>query len=298
MRPGATDFRPQSVAVCRRIVRCKPFPNYVVISHYMTAITEDGQITKEVIREGAGPCLVAGDEVKVHYIASIRDSGVVFDDSRSRGTPYRFTVGKGDIKAWSLGIVSMKVGETARFTVGADYVYGARGMGPDVPADSTVVIEAELLEIMESFDSVESAAARAEELNVSAAAEFRAGRLAEAIALYERQIEVVDTYVCDAAATVRVRANRNLALLHGRLGDLRSSLLHADLVLAGDAKDVKAIVRKVEAHIGLEHTAEARRAIGDATKAVFAHLVRRIEEAERALRRRADESFERVLAKK
>jgi hypothetical protein len=57
---------------------------------------------------------------------------------RSRGTPFRFPLGGGRvIKGWDEGLLDMCVGEKRTLTVGPDYGYGQRAVGP-IPAGSTL----------------------------------------------------------------------------------------------------------------------------------------------------------------
>jgi FKBP-type peptidyl-prolyl cis-trans isomerase len=49
------------------------------------------------------------------------------------------------IKAWDIGLASMKAGEKALLTCAADYAYGKSGSPPKIPADATLLFEVELL---------------------------------------------------------------------------------------------------------------------------------------------------------
>jgi len=49
------------------------------------------------------------------------------------------------IKAWDVGVASMKKGELARLTCKPEYAYGAGGMPPTIPPEATLVFEVELL---------------------------------------------------------------------------------------------------------------------------------------------------------
>lgn len=112
----------------------------------MTALTEDGGLIKEVLRQGEGPQPAQGDEVEVHYVGTL-ENGDKFDSSRDRGDTFKFQLGQGAvIKGWDLGVASMHVGELAVLTCRADYAYGAQGSPPKIPPGATLRFEVELLD--------------------------------------------------------------------------------------------------------------------------------------------------------
>jgi len=87
-----------------------------------------------------------GDEVSVHYVGTLESDGTQFDSSRSRGEPFTFSLGKGQvIKGWDLGVATMKKGELAKFTISSEFAYGDSGSPPTIPANATLVFEVELL---------------------------------------------------------------------------------------------------------------------------------------------------------
>ncbi|XP_064113782.1 peptidyl-prolyl cis-trans isomerase FKBP4-like [Macrobrachium nipponense] len=108
---------------------------------------KDGGVLKEILRSGEseeGP--LQGDKVFVHYVGTLED-GIKFDSSRDRGDKFSFTLGKGEvIKAWDLGVASMKKGELARLTCASAYAYGENGSPPKIPPNSTLIFEIELFE--------------------------------------------------------------------------------------------------------------------------------------------------------
>lgn len=99
----------------------------------------------KVIREGNGASPTASDKVKVHYSGKLID-GTEFDSSYSRGEPATFGVG-GVIKGWKEGIQLMKVGAKFEFYIPSNLAYGPRPSAT-IPANSTLVFEVELLEIL------------------------------------------------------------------------------------------------------------------------------------------------------
>ncbi|CAI9107345.1 OLC1v1006676C1 [Oldenlandia corymbosa var. corymbosa] len=108
-------------------------------------IGKDG-LKKKLVKEGAGwDTPEAGDEVEVHYTGTLLD-GTKFDSSRDRGTPFKFTLGQGQvIKGWDQGIKTMKKGENAIFTIPPELAYGASGSPPTIPPNATLQFDVELL---------------------------------------------------------------------------------------------------------------------------------------------------------
>ena len=103
-------------------------------------------LIKEVLAEGAGACPQLGDEVHAHYTGRLASDGSVFDSSVARGTPFTFTLGRGEvIKCWDEGFATMKRGERAVLQCAPSYGYGARGSPPKIPANATLRFEVELL---------------------------------------------------------------------------------------------------------------------------------------------------------
>ncbi|CAE7746193.1 FKBP65 [Symbiodinium sp. CCMP2456] len=87
-----------------------------------------------------------GDEVTVHYVGTLQSDGSEFDSSRSRGRPFVFTLGRGEvIKGWDLGVATMKKGEVSKFTFAPEFAYGENGSPPKIPENATLVFEVELI---------------------------------------------------------------------------------------------------------------------------------------------------------
>ncbi|GER31106.1 peptidyl-prolyl cis-trans isomerase FKBP62 [Striga asiatica] len=85
-----------------------------------------------------------GDEVTIHYVASLLD-GSKFLSTRASNKPITLKVGHGDIvHGLDRGIVTMTKGEISMFTLPPEIAYGAVGM-KGVPPNSIVQFEVELL---------------------------------------------------------------------------------------------------------------------------------------------------------
>ena len=99
------------------------------------------------IKPGTGGSPQKGQRVTVHYVGTLLD-GKQFSSSRTKGKPYEFAIGAGEvIKGWDEGIASMKIGGTRKLIVPADLAYGDKGHRAGVPPNATIVFEVELLGI-------------------------------------------------------------------------------------------------------------------------------------------------------
>jgi FKBP-type peptidyl-prolyl cis-trans isomerase FklB len=98
----------------------------------------------KVIKEGTGPQPKATDTVTVNYRGTLIN-GTEFDSSYKRGQPATFPL-NGVIKGWTEGVQLMKQGAKYQLFVPPDLAYGQRAVGPEIPANSTLIFEVELLD--------------------------------------------------------------------------------------------------------------------------------------------------------
>jgi len=102
----------------------------------------------EVVGSGDSPTI--GDKVKVHYTGTL-ENGSKFDSSRDRDRPFDFPLGAGRvIKGWDEGIATMRVGGKRKLIIPPELGYGSRSVG-SIPANSTLIFEVELLDIIKEF---------------------------------------------------------------------------------------------------------------------------------------------------
>ena len=106
----------------------------------------DSGILITTLKEGSGASPKSAEVVKVHYKGTLTD-GKEFDSSFKRGQPATFPLNR-VIPCWTEGVQKMKVGGKAKLVCPPNLAYGSRGVPGTIPADSTLVFEIELLEIV------------------------------------------------------------------------------------------------------------------------------------------------------
>jgi len=102
---------------------------------------------------GTGAVATPGQKVTVHYTGWIYDErsadrhGKTFDSSVTRGEPFVFELGAGQvIRGWDEGVAGMKVGGKRTLMIPPAQGYGDRRVGP-IPAGSSLVFDVELLDV-------------------------------------------------------------------------------------------------------------------------------------------------------
>ena len=100
----------------------------------------------QIMKHGTGTVFPkATDTVKVHYHGTLLN-GTVFDSSVQRGEPISFPLNR-VIPGWTEGVQLMKVGDKFKFEIPANLAYGPASPSPEIPPNSTLVFEVELLGI-------------------------------------------------------------------------------------------------------------------------------------------------------
>lgn len=100
------------------------------------------------MKVGTGASPVPGQTASVQYVGALPD-GTKFDSSYDHGTdPFEFPVGESRvIKGWDEGVATMKVGGKRRLVVPAELAYGAESPSPNIPPNSILVFDVELLAV-------------------------------------------------------------------------------------------------------------------------------------------------------
>jgi len=100
----------------------------------------------KIIKKGSGKTPTANDKVKTHYRGTLIN-GTEFDSSYKRNQPAEFPVNQ-VIKGWTEALQLMKEGGKWELYIPANLAYGEPGR-PNIPANSTLIFEIELLEVLE-----------------------------------------------------------------------------------------------------------------------------------------------------
>jgi peptidylprolyl isomerase len=97
---------------------------------------------------GDGEEATRGSKVEVQYVGVAFSTGEEFDASWSRGQPFRFTLGKGQvIPGWDQGVPGMRVGGRRKLTIPSAMAYGARGAGDVIKPHEPLVFVVDLLAV-------------------------------------------------------------------------------------------------------------------------------------------------------
>ncbi|PON35860.1 hypothetical protein TorRG33x02_350540, partial [Trema orientale] len=94
-----------------------------------------------------GKAAVSGKRISIQYVGKLKENGDIVD-SNVGGDPYKFRLGAGKvIKGWDVGLEGMRVGQKRRLTVPPSMALGSGGHGENVPPNSWLVYEVELVKV-------------------------------------------------------------------------------------------------------------------------------------------------------
>lgn len=106
-------------------------------------VTTESGLQYKIESEGKGPKPTENDFVKVTYKGTTID-GTVFDESKE---PVEFRLNS-VIKGWKEGLQLVNVGSKVKLFVPAELAYGEFSPSPKIKANSVLVFDVELLEIV------------------------------------------------------------------------------------------------------------------------------------------------------
>lgn len=110
-----------------------------------------------VEKEGTGAQPKSTDNVTVNYRGVLMD-GTEFDSSYKRGQPATFPVG-GVIKGWTEALQLMKVGSKYKLFIPPSLAYGEHSPSPQIPPNSLLIFEVELMNAQPATGPRDAAAA-------------------------------------------------------------------------------------------------------------------------------------------
>jgi peptidylprolyl isomerase len=96
--------------------------------------------------EGSGEVVPEGATITAHYTGALCADGTIFQSSHDMGQPISFPL-SGVIQGWTRGVPGMKVGGTRRLVIPAAMAYGSQSPSPNIPPNSDLVFDIELVAI-------------------------------------------------------------------------------------------------------------------------------------------------------
>ena len=111
--------------------------------------TPQGAVTELQVIDtvpGTGDEVPEGATITAHYTGALVADGTIFQSSHDFGQPATFPL-SGVIAGWTQGVPGMKVGGTRRLVIPANLAYGASSPAPNIPANSDLVFDIELVSI-------------------------------------------------------------------------------------------------------------------------------------------------------
>ena len=96
--------------------------------------------------EGTGAVVPEGATITAHYTGALTKDGTIFQSSHDFGNAVSFGLHQ-VIAGWTQGVPGMKIGGTRRLIIPAALAYGSRSPSANIPANSDLVFDIELVAI-------------------------------------------------------------------------------------------------------------------------------------------------------
>ncbi len=131
----------------------KMLQDYFAKNNLKPKKTESG-LYYSVTTEGSGESIAPGSNVNMNYTGKLLN-GTIFDSNVDPNfkhvQPFVFPVGMGRvIKGWDEGVLLLKKGAKATFYIPSGLAYGAQGAGPNIPPNSPLIFDVEVVNIEKS----------------------------------------------------------------------------------------------------------------------------------------------------
>ena len=98
------------------------------------------------VEEGTGEEVKPGATITAHYTGALVKNGIIFQSSLDFGDAITYGLDQ-VIKGWTYGVPGMKVGGTRRLIIPAEQAYGASSPAKNIPANSDLVFDIDLVAI-------------------------------------------------------------------------------------------------------------------------------------------------------
>lgn len=98
------------------------------------------------VTEGTGETVQPGATITAHYTGALAKDGTIFQSSHDFGDAVTFGLNQ-VIAGWTNGVPGMKVGGTRRLVIPAAQAYGAHSPAANIPPNSDLVFDIELVAI-------------------------------------------------------------------------------------------------------------------------------------------------------
>ncbi|HYG84334.1 MAG TPA: FKBP-type peptidyl-prolyl cis-trans isomerase [Verrucomicrobiae bacterium] len=97
--------------------------------------------------EGNGETAPEGATITAHYTGALAANGIIFQSSHDFGEAITFSLDQ-VIEGWRVGVPGMKIGGLRRLIIPAVQAYGSQSPAPNIPANSDLVFDIELVAIL------------------------------------------------------------------------------------------------------------------------------------------------------
>ena len=106
-----------------------------------------GELETVDVEVGDGEEVRPGATITAHYTGALVKNGFIFQSSFDFGKPVTFGLDQ-VIAGWTQGVPGMKVGGTRRLIIPAALAYGAQSPAKNIPANSDLVFDIDLVAIV------------------------------------------------------------------------------------------------------------------------------------------------------
>ncbi len=111
-----------------------------------TPIDKVDQLRIIDIEVGTGAEVAPGATITAHYTGALCKNGIIFQSSHDFGKAISFGLDQ-VISGWTQGVPGMKIGGMRRLIIPSDMAYGSQRAASNIPPNSDLVFDIELIDI-------------------------------------------------------------------------------------------------------------------------------------------------------